>query len=87
MPRTKSAIKSARQADQRNTRLQPYKTQMKTWLRKISDAAEAGNKEAAAAMLPQVYKSIDMAAKKQLIHRKNADRKKALVSRMVSTKK
>lgn len=86
MPRTKSATKSARQSSDRQTRLQPYKTHMKTMMRKISDATKAGNKDEAAKLLPSVYKSIDTAAKKKLIHQKTASRKKSLVARMVGAK-
>ncbi len=86
MPRTKSAIKSARQADERRTRLQPFKTHMKTMMRKITDAVKAGNKDEAVKLVPIVQKSIDMAAKKNLIHRKTADRKKSLVARLVAAK-
>lgn len=86
MPRTKSATKSARQSSDRQTRLQPFKTHMKTMMRKISDATKAGKNDEAAKLLPTVYKSIDMAAKKNLIHRKSADRKKSLVARMLAAK-
>lgn len=86
MPRSKSAIKSSRQADMRNTRLQPYKTHMKTMMRKLADAQKAGNKDEAAKLLPAVYKSIDTAAKKNLIHVKTAARKKSLAARMIAAK-
>jgi small subunit ribosomal protein S20 len=86
MPRTDSAIKSSRQANERRVRLQPYKTHMKTMMRKLSEAVQAGNKEEAAKILPLVQKSIDMAAKKNLIHKKTASRKKSLVARQVAAK-
>ena len=86
MPRTQSAIKSSRQANERRARMQPYKTHMKTMMRKLSEAAQAGNKDEAAKMLPMVYKSIDMAAKKNLIHKKTAARKKSVVARMIAAK-
>ncbi len=86
MPRTKSAIKSARQSADRNTRLQPYKTQMKTMMRKITDAAKAGKKDEAQKMLAQVYKSIDQAAKRNIIHKKTAARRKSVAARMVAAK-
>lgn len=59
---------------------------MKTMVRKISDAAKAGNKEEVTKLLPQVYKSIDMAAKKNLIHVKTAARKKASAAKLASAK-
>lgn len=86
MPKTASAIKSARQANDRRLRLLPYKSQMKTMMRKITEAAKAGNKEEAAKLLPLVQKSIAMAEKKNLIHRKTADRKKSLAARLAAAK-
>lgn len=86
MPITESAIKRAKQNLVRRARLQPYKTQMKTMMRKLSDAVKAGKKDEAVKLLPQVYKSIDTAAKKHLIHSRTASRKKSLVARMVATK-
>ncbi len=86
MPRKKSAVKRARQNTSRHAKLQPYKTQMKTMLRKISDAAKEGKKEEVQKLLPMVYKSIDMAAKKQIIHRRNADRKKAAAAKLAAAK-
>lgn len=86
MPRTKSATKSARQADDRQTRLQPYKTHMKTMMRKLADATKAGNKEEATKLMPLVQKSIDMAAKKGLIHKKNAAHKKSKMARQMAAK-
>lgn len=83
MPLTKSAIKAARQSTKRQSRLQPYKTKMKTMMRKLQDAAKAGKGEAQK-LLPEVYKVIDTAAKKQLIHPRNADRKKALMAKLVA---
>ncbi len=86
MPRTKSATKSSRQADDRQTRLQPFKTHMKTMMRKLADATKAGNKEEAIKLLPLVQKSIDTAAKKGLIHKKNAANKKSKISRQLAAK-
>lgn len=86
MPRTDSAIKRARQNEGRRSRLLPYKTQMKTLLRKISDAAKEGKMDEATKLLPAVYKSIDMAAKKEIIHWKTAARKKAGAAKLVAKK-
>ncbi len=82
MPRTASALKRARQSKDRQRRLQPVKTFMKTSIRKVADAAKAGNKEEAAKLISQTYKAIDMAAKKKIIHPRNAARKKAAVAKM-----
>ena len=86
MPLTKSAIKRARQNPVRHQRLLPYKTRMKTMMKKIVDAVKEGKKSDAVALLPAAYKSIDMAAKKGIIHARNAARKKSLVARLVGAK-
>jgi small subunit ribosomal protein S20 len=84
MPKTKSTAKAARQSEDRNARLTPFRTRMKTMIRKISDAVKDGKKDEAAKLLPEVYKAIDTAAKKQIIHKKTAARRKSLVARMVA---
>lgn len=86
MPITLSAIKRARQNAVRQDRLNPYKTKLKTAMRKAQEAMKAGKKEELVAMLPQAYKAIDTAAKKGLIHKKNASRKKSLLARMAAAK-
>lgn len=84
MPRTASATKRARQGKVRHARLQPYKTQMKTMIRKLHDAVSEGKKDQVLALLPAVQKSIDFAAKKGIIHRNTADRKKASAAGLAS---
>ena len=87
MPIIQSAIKAARQAEVRRERRLPYKTRMKTAMRKMADMVKGGKIEDAAKALPSAYKAIDMAAKRNIIHWKNAARKKSLLSRMVAAKK
>jgi small subunit ribosomal protein S20 len=83
MPIIKSAIKRARQNVVRRTRRQPFKTELKTAIRKFSDAIGEGKKEEAVKLLPSVFKAIDTAAKKHIIHRNTAARKKSGFSKMV----
>ncbi|MCK5016080.1 MAG: 30S ribosomal protein S20 [Candidatus Peribacteraceae bacterium] len=86
MPIIKSAIKRAKQNGVRRARRLPFKTNMKTMIRKISDLAKEGKMDEAEALLPTVYKVIDTAAKKEIIHPKNAARKKAHVAKVVAKK-
>ena len=86
MPITSSAIKAARQNISRRERRQPFNTRMKTTMRALSDLVKEGKKTEAAKLLPVVYKAIDMAAKKRIIHAKTAARKKSLAARMVAAK-
>ena len=86
MPIIESAIKRARQNEVRRERRQPVKSLMKTMIRKISDLAKEKKMTEAQALLPGTFKAIDMAAKKHLIHPKNAARKKSHVSRLGAVK-
>ena len=86
MPLIKSAIKRARQNTVAQDRRQPVKTYMKTMIRKVVDAVKAGKMDDAVKLLPATYKAIDMAAKRHIIHRNTAARKKASMARMVAAK-
>ncbi|MEK7217906.1 MAG: 30S ribosomal protein S20 [Patescibacteria group bacterium] len=83
MPIIKSAIKRARQNEVRRARLLPYRTHLKTMVRTYMDLVKAGKKEEAAKLLPLVFKAIDTGAKKNILHRNTADRKKSRMSRLL----
>lgn len=87
MPILQSSIKSARQSVERRKRRLPFKTSMKTEIRRIGDLIKEGKKDEALKALSKAFKAIDTAAKKNIIHWKNAARKKSLLSRMTSPKK
>ena len=84
MPIIQSAIKRMRQSRVRQARLTPVKSHMKTMLKNVLVLVKEGKKDEATKMLPKVYKAIDMAAKKNILHWKNAARKKSLVSRAIA---
>ncbi len=86
MPITKSAVKAARQSVARRGRRQPFSTHMKTMIRKYTDLVTEGKRDDAIKLLPSVYKAVDTAAKKRLIHKNNASRKKSSLARMVAAK-
>ena len=85
MPIIKSAIKRAKQNTVRKARLLPYRTTMKTMIKKIELLVKEGKKDEAVKLLPEVISAIDVASKKNIIHRKNADRKKSKISRLVAS--
>jgi small subunit ribosomal protein S20 len=87
MPIIQSAIKRAGQNIKRHERLLPYRTHIKTMVRKVKDLANNGKIEEAKKILPDAYKAIDMAAKKNIIHKSNAARRKSMLAKLVSTKK
>lgn len=86
MPIIKSAQKRMRQTAARKKRLLPYRSHMKTMIKKITDLAAAGKASEAAAHLQAAYKAIDLAAKKNIIHKRTAARRKSRVARLVSAK-
>ncbi len=87
MPITKSAIKAVRQNSARRKRRQPFNTQMKTTIRSFTDLVTEKKIDQAKTMLPKVYASIDTAAKKKIIHKNNASRKKSMLAKMLSSKR
>lgn len=82
MPITSSAKKAMRQAKARLARRKPYKTRLKTELKKILLLAKT-DAEKAKKILPEIYSVIDVAAKKHVIHKNNADRKKSRLAKLV----
>lgn len=84
MPLIKSAIKRMKQNRVRQERRKPVKTYMKTMIRKMEDAANAGKKDDLTKMLPETYKAIDMAAKQRIIHKRTAARKKSHMAKLVA---
>jgi len=84
MPIIKSAIKRVRQTKKRTARLLPYRTRMKTMVKNVYVLAKAGKKEDAEKALREAFKVVDTAAKKNIIHKKNADNKKSRMSRVVA---
>lgn len=82
MPITSSAKKAMRQAKARLARRKPYKTRLKTELKKIMVLAKT-DAEKAKKLLPEMYSVIDVAAKKNVIHKNNAARKKSMLAKMI----
>lgn len=70
-------MKAARKSKEREVQRRPYRTHAKTMMRRVCDAVAAGKVEEARAMLPLAMKAIDTAAKKHIIHWRNAARKKS----------
>jgi len=60
---------------------------MKEVIKKFTKAVDAGETKVAQELVPSVYKAIDKAAKKGVIKSNTADRKKARLSKKLSTTK
>lgn len=84
MPNVKSAKKRVRQTAKRRLRNKSYKTRVKNSVKKVLAAIEAKEeKEVVNELLSSAFSVIDKAAKKGVIHRNNADRKKAKLTKRV----
>ncbi len=86
MPIIKSAKKRAKQALMRRDRNYSTRTAVRKTLREFTDLVNAGKKADAEKMLPKVYKVIDMATKKNVLHKNTAARRKSGLAKMVATK-
>ena len=70
----------------RYARNRHYSSHMKSMIKLILDYAKKGELDKANKILPKVVSAIDVAAKKNLIHKHNASRKKSLVQRALNVK-
>ncbi|MBI5414896.1 30S ribosomal protein S20 [Candidatus Peregrinibacteria bacterium] len=84
MPIIVSAMKRVRQAKKKTERNHQFLSRMRSFMKNILNLAKSGETKKASALLPETLKAIDMAEKKNLIHKNNASRKKSLVSRAVN---
>jgi small subunit ribosomal protein S20 len=80
---TKSAEKAARQAQLHRDRNVAMRSRMRTAIRKVIDAAAAGNKDQAKASYQAAVPLIDTLVNKKIIHRNQADRHKSRLSARV----
>ncbi len=84
MPITKQAIKRVKQDKVRTARNKHYNNNMKSMIKLLLGYVQKKDYDKASKLLPKVVKSIDTAAKKNLIHKHNAARKKSKVQRAVN---
>ncbi len=81
MPHYKSAFKRLRQQEKRRLVNKAHKSRMKTEIKKVLASTE---KEEAVKNLNIAFSLIDKMAKKNILHKNNASRKKARLSRFVN---
>ncbi len=82
MPNTNSAKKALRQNTKRRLLNRTQRSALKTILKKARSAAEAGQTDEAQKQLSLVYKKLDQAASKRLIHPNKAARLKSRITRL-----
>lgn len=77
MPNIRSAEKRLRQAKKRTLRNRAARTRLRTSMKKVRQAAETENREAALAALRAAVSLIDKTASKGIIHPRTAARYKS----------
>ncbi len=84
MPIIKSAKKALRQNIKRRTQNIQKKRKLKSILKEVRDLAFQKKIEQAKKLLPQVYKTLDKAAKTNLIKKNTASRKKSRITKLIN---
>lgn len=85
MPITKSAKKSIRQNTKRRKRNTIYKNKIKNLIKEIRSLVSQNKIKEAKALLPQIYKALDKAAKTGVIKKNNASRRKSRISKSIKS--
>lgn len=83
MANTESAEKRHRQSQIRNDRNRARKSALRTAIKKVRAAVEAGDSETAKKLLPETLGLLDRTASRGVIHRNQAARSKSRLSRAV----
>lgn len=84
MPNTASTKKRVRQDKDRTLRNKNRRSNMRSWVRTVKEAVEAGDQAAAQAALKEAYSFIDRAARVNIIHANTAANKKRKLTRLVN---
>lgn len=85
MPITNAAKKSVRQNERRRKRNLNLQNKMKRRLKNFNALIEDGKIKEAKEKLPQVYKAIDKAAKRNIISDNKASRKKSQLAKKINS--
>ena len=85
MANIKSQIKRNRQNEKARLRNKSVKSSLKTVIRKLNEATEAGNTESATALLRAASRQLDKAASKGVIHKNQAANRKSPIAKRVTS--
>ena len=83
MANIKSQIKRNRQNEKARLRNKSVKSSLKTVIRKLNEASEAGNTETATALLRDASRQLDKAVSKGVIHANQAANRKSAIAKRV----
>ena len=84
MANIKSQIKRNRTNEKARQRNKAVKSELKTYVRKVREAIEAGDRETATAALEKAGRKLDKAVSKDVIHRNQAANRKSKLARQVN---
>lgn len=84
MPNIRSAKKALRQSKRRHARNLQKKRAFKDTVKQVRRLAADGKKAEAASLLPTAYKTLDKAAKTNVIKKNNASRVKSRLAKLVA---
>ncbi|MFA6305531.1 MAG: 30S ribosomal protein S20 [Candidatus Gracilibacteria bacterium] len=87
MPVIKSAEKQMRQSLKKRDRNTPLRSELKSVFKKALKLLKDGQVAEAEKFMTKAYSVIDTAAKKNLIHKNNAARKKSRLAKNLATAK
>ena len=85
MPNIKSAKKRVLVIEKKTMRNKAIKSALKTQVKKFLNAVEAGDKELATKLFPETVSAIDAAASKGVIHKNNANNRKAKLANKLAS--
>ena len=85
MPLIKSAKKRMRQNTKHRQRNFRVRARVHASIRELNDFTKEGKKKEATEALSKVYKVIDTAVKKNILHKNTANRRKSSLAKLVAT--
>jgi small subunit ribosomal protein S20 len=84
LPNIKSAIKRVNVTETKNLRNRMIKSNIRTSVKKLENAAQAGDNQAAEAQLRAAVSTLDKAAAKGVMHKNTVNRQKARMARIAA---
>ena len=84
MANIKSQIKRNRTNEKARLRNKAYKSELKTYVRKVREAIAAGDKETAETSLRAATRKLDKAVSKGVIHKNQAANRKSALAKQVA---
>ncbi len=85
MANIKSQIKRVKTNNKATERNRAYKSELRTWIRKVREAVAAGDAEAAKTTLAAASRKLDKAVSKGVIHENQAANKKSALAKQVNS--